>query len=112
MEKQQGIPWRRHALGVISIGLMLSGIAFGLFTDSDQGTFAEGIFIKTGTTLFVWWLAYPQLQRLNWWVVLPTLGTITVMVFRPHLIFPAARLLVFLAPVLLLIWLFRKPRHN
>jgi sugar phosphate permease len=104
--------WRRHLLGVISIALMVAGVACGLFSETDRGIFAEGVFIKTGTTLLVCWLAYPQLERLNWWVVLPTMGAIGAVVFRPQLIFPLARLLIILAPVLFLLWLLRKTRRS
>lgn len=92
--------------------MMLAGVLFGFFSETDRGAFAEGILIKVGTTLFVAWLAYPQLEKLNWWVVVATMLTVAVLVFRPQLAIPAARIAIALAPILFLMWLFKPTRKQ
>ena len=60
------IPWRRHAVGAISLALVVAGIVIWYIPGaSTNWAFAQGVFIKTGTTLLILWLAYPQLERLR-----------------------------------------------
>lgn len=103
--------WRRHALFGISIAFLASGL-FLASTSSAETEFLRGLCLKVGIVLFMLWLALPQLQKLNWWAVLPVLVVAAIAVIRPQMVLVLARIIVPLAPVLFLIWLFWTPKKN
>lgn len=101
--------WRRHAL----LGISVVMLAIGLFLSSydSAGTeFTRGLSLKTGLVLFMLWLALPQLEKLNWYAIVPIVFLSVVAIARPQLILVLARVIVPLTPVLFLIWLFWKPK--
>ena len=103
-----GTPWRRHALGAISLALIAVGVAIWLLPGASKDwALAQGVSIKTGTTLLMCWLAYPQLARLSPWKVIVVVLVGATLVFRPQLIRAALPVLIYLAPVLLVVWLIR-----
>lgn len=103
--------WRRHALFAISIAMLAGGLLLGQYDSASQSEFLRAILLKVGIVLFMLWLALPQLQKLNWFAIIPV-GCIAVLaVVRPQLIVIIARVVVPLAPVLFLIWLFWKPKQ-
>ena len=109
-KKQKIEAWRRHTLCAISIALLGAGLALSSFSTAGETEFLRGVFLKSGIVLFMLWLALPQLERLNWWALLPVVLTGFVAVVRPQLILVAARIVVPLAPILFLIWMIRKPK--
>ena len=99
------IPWQRHALLTFSIGLTSLGFIVGLQGDSSNLQFIQGVCLKTGIVIFMWWLALPQLQRLNPWAVGTAGGLAVIAVVRPSLLLVIGKVALALAPILFLIWL-------
>ena len=62
--------WRRHAMGLCALILLLIGIAFYVWPvgNSSSVQLAQGSFIKSGLVLAAAWLAYPHLNRLPGWL--------------------------------------------
>lgn len=102
--------WRRHTLGAISLTLIAIGAAIWFLPDlSDDWVFVQGICVKVGTVLLMAWVAYPQLERLSPGKMATVLILGAAIVFRPQLIPSLARILILLAPLLVIIWLLRIP---
>lgn len=101
--------WRRHALLGISVVMLAIGLLLSSY-DSAETEFTRGLTLKTGLVLFMLWLALPQLEKLNWYAIVPIALLSIVAISRPQLILVVARVLVPLSPVLFLIWLFWKPK--
>ena len=98
--------WQRHALLAISIGLTAGGLILGFSTESASHEFAQGVLLKTGIVTFMWWLALPQLRKLNPIVVGITAVLALVAIVRPQLLLLMAKVALPLAPILFLLWLF------
>ena len=107
----QSEAWRRHALFAISLVMMGIGV-FSSAGGKLEAGFYGAVCLKVGLVLFMLWLALPQLEKLNYWAVIPVLVAAVVAVVRPQLILVAARVLVPLAPVLFMIWLFWIPKKS
>lgn len=101
--------WRRHALLGISVVMLAAGLFLSSY-GSAEAEFTRGLTLKAGLVLFMLWLALPQLEKLNWYAILPIVLLSGVGIMRPQLILVLARVIVPLAPVLFLIWLFWKPK--
>ena len=104
--------WRRHALLVISIIMLAAGLVLSATSASSEMEFARAILLKVGIVLFMIWLAMPQLQRLNPWVVVPVGILALTAIVRPQLLLLLPKIMIPLAPVLLLIWLFCSPKKK
>lgn len=104
--------WRRHTLFVVSLLLMAAGLLLGFRSDSATTEFAQGVCLKVGIVLFVLWLALPQLEKLNFWSVVPVVAVTVLVILRPQLLRVAAQVIVPMAPVLFLLWLFWNPKKQ
>ena len=107
---QRSTDWRRHALLAIAIVLMVAGAVVGLTPANSSRAFAQGVFLKTGMVTFMWWLALPQLQKLNPWATGAVLTCGLIAIVRPQLFLVAARVAIPLLPLLCVIWLLRRPK--
>ena len=104
------ISWRRHAVGAISLALVVAAIVIWFIPGaSTNWAFAQGVFMKSGTTLLILWLAYPQLERLQWWKVISVLAVATVFVFFPQSRLAIFRVVIFAVPIFFVIQLLRMP---
>ena len=101
---------QRNALFAISLVLMAIGLFFNTGTQANE--FFRAICLKTGIVLFMLWLALPQLKKLNYWAIVPTIVVAVLAIVRPQLIVIAARAALFLSPVLFLIWMMRSPSKS
>ncbi len=105
--------WRRHILGMIAVALLAAGILLWIWPPaSSELMFLHGVLVKSGTTLLMLWLALPQLEKMPVWLIVP-IGLVAVLVIaypqvRPLLV----RGLVFLAPLLFVLWLLRPPKNR
>jgi len=54
----------------------------------------------------MWWLALPQLQKLNPWALGTAGGLAVIAIVRPQLLLVIGKVAFALAPILFLIWLF------
>ena len=102
---------RRHALFGISIALTGIGV-FSSFGGAGEANFVGAVCLKAGVVLFMLWLALPQLEKLNYWAILPIIGVGLVAVFRPQLIMIAGKLILPLSPFLFVLWLLWVPKKN
>lgn len=93
---------RRNALFVISLLLVAVGVFFNTGTQANE--FLRAICLKVGIVLFMLWLALPQLKKLNYWAIIPTLIIAVLAVVRPQLLQIIARGVLFVSPLLVLIW--------
>lgn len=101
-------PWRRHALLGFAVGLTGLGVLLGMSADTASETLFQGVCLKTGIVTFMWWLALPQLQKLNPFAV-GAFGVLAVLaIVRPQLLLLLPKAAIALAPVLCLLWLFLK----
>ena len=91
--------------------MLAVGLLLGQYDSASQSEFLRAILLKVGIVLFMLWLALPQLQKLNWFAIIPVGCVAVFAVVRPQLIVIIARVVVPLAPVLFLIWLFWKPKQ-
>jgi hypothetical protein len=82
---------KRHLLGIIALGLILSGIV-GLywgFSANSQSAMAAGVGLRAGLVLGALWIAFPQLMQLaralpSWLLGLLAAGLLIV-VIRPQM---------------------------
>lgn len=96
--------WRRHALLAIAIILIVAGVLLGWLGAKGGGQLAEGVCLKTGMVTLMWWLALPQLRKLNPYAM-GTVGVVAIVaIVRPQVLVVVARLMIPLAPVLFLLW--------
>lgn len=59
--------WRRHAIGVFGVLLLVAFLAIGLTassSDSNAFVYGKGVAFKAGLLLVVLWLALPSVERL------------------------------------------------
>lgn len=101
-------PWRRHALGVITVLLLVGGVCFSIWEPTGgQGLELQSACWRIGSLCGVFWLAYEQLQRIPIWVwpMLPVL--LLIVARRPQW-------LLFLIPLLVLVGFLRprKPKRG
>lgn len=78
---------------------------------SASDEFVPGVLLKVGIVLFMGWLALPQLQKLNPWLLAPvaTLGLLAIV--QPRTLPVIARAAIPLLPIAFLIWLFWAPKR-
>ena len=108
----RGAEWRQQALLIIAIGLLGVGLALGFLTQAATYAFAQGVLLKTGIVVFMWWLALPQLRKLNPLLV-GAVGVLAIVaIVRPQVILLLGRLAIPLTPVLFLLWLFWKLKRR
>ena len=89
---------RRHAIGMISITLLLGAVWFLIWPpDGAAAQQLETACRRVGLLMGALWLAYPQLYRLpNWlWTALPVL--VVILAFRPRWLLLAVPLIIVLA---------------
>jgi hypothetical protein len=104
---------RRHALGIISILMLVAG-GFALFyfgVDDSQSSMAASICLRAGLVLGAIWLAFPQilqvLARVPPWLVACILLSVMAVIARPKTIILVAPLLAALAVMQFVTWLFK-----
>ena len=106
--RELSAPWRRYALLVFAISLTGVGIALGFAEESSDTLMAQGVCLKTGIVTFMWWLALPQLQKLNPFAV-GAVGVLAIVaIVRPQVLLVLPKVAIALGPVLVLLWLFWK----
>jgi hypothetical protein len=81
-----GPAWRRHAIGVIAVVLLVTGGVLYCTTDGTSNAIndLEATCLRIGPLLAVIWLAYDQLKRVPvWlWCTLPVI--LVVLATRPR----------------------------
>ena len=88
---------RRHAVGVLALALLVTAAV--LWMGGTQEGFSYQIevnFIRVGSLLAVFWLAYSDLTRIPPWLWAALLPVLVIVVIRP-------RWLVFVLPLLFLL---------
>ncbi len=102
---------RRHSLGVAGILCLGIGIYFTISPPANASVeFLQGSCIKSGLVLLATWLAFDQLDRLPTWLFVTSVGTFLAIAVRPRIVLAMLRSLMFLAPILFLIWALRPRR--
>jgi hypothetical protein len=100
--------WIRHVLGIAGIAcLVVAGYLFLHPPETGSSAFLQGSCIKSGLVLLATWLAYPQLDRLPSWLLMPLLGIILALTVRPRVTVILLRFGVILLPIFIAIWLLR-----
>jgi hypothetical protein len=85
----------RATIGIIALVLL----AVGLFTRNtvdDQLLAAGGASLRVGVVMAIWWLAYPQAQKLPIWLVVACIVTLLLVMRWPKLLLVAIPLLAVL----------------
>jgi hypothetical protein len=88
---------RRHTLGIIAAVLLLTAAALWLFAVGGQYEQLQGIAWRLGAFLAVWWLAYPDVDRLPGWLLVVLPATALIIAVRPKLLLWAIPILIVLA---------------
>ena len=96
----------------IAIVMIATGLLLSFSATSSELEFTRGILLKVGIVLFMMWLAMPQLERMNLWIVASVGMLALVSIVRPQVLLVLPRIIVPLAPVLFLIWLFWMPKKK
>ena len=92
---------RRHALGIISVVLLILGVYFFVWPPSAAAQqWLHGSCIRIGLVMLAVWLAYPHLVRIPKWMVGGLLVGMAVVAVRPKLV-------VLVIPLLVAFWLLR-----
>jgi hypothetical protein len=91
----------RAAIGVFAILLLAFGI-FGHNLSDEALVGAAGACLRVGIVMAIWWLAYPQAQRLPLWLVVTSAIALFVVLRWP-------KLLLVVIPLLAILW-FLGPR--
>lgn len=89
---------RRHAIGIISIVLLLGAVWFLIWPASSAATLQlETACRRVGVLMAVLWLAYPQVHRMpSWlWTTVPVL--VLILAIRPRWLLLAVPLIIVLA---------------
>lgn len=96
---------RRHIIGIFAL-LLLIGSGIFLFNPEagEKLTPLMAACFRLTPVLILLWLAYPELERMPWWIWLVVPGTLLVLAWRPKLI-PIA------LPILIIIGILR-PRKK
>ena len=101
---------------VMSVGCGLAALGLSWGSPAPNTELLRGVLLKVGIIVFMWWLALPQLRRLNWWLLAPAAVVSLVGVVRPQFVLLVARSALPLAPVLvpiiIVLYLLRKPRNT
>ncbi|MBN1590125.1 MAG: hypothetical protein JW888_11465 [Pirellulales bacterium] len=84
---------RRHAIGIIAVGLLAGAAGLWLWLPGDDHTVLEAAFWRVGAVMAVFWLAYPDVRRLPAWALALAPLALVVVAIRP-------RRFVYLLPVL------------
>ena len=62
---------RRHILGIIAMAFLLGAAALWLWSPGEKYcAAAKAMACRVGVFLAVWWLAYPDVDRLPGWLLL------------------------------------------
>lgn len=104
--------WQRHGLLACALTLTGVGVLMGVMEQTSSSKFTQGVLLKTGIVTFMWWLALPQLRKLNPWMVGGFLALAIVAVVRPVLLIVMLKAAIPLAPILGLAWLFWKLKRK
>jgi len=92
---------RRHIIGILAILMMIgSGLYLFLPGAGDESTPMMAACYRMAIVLSLMWLAYPELERMPWWIWVIVPGVLVVLAWRPRLI-PIA------VPILILIGILR-----
>lgn len=98
-------------MGVSAVLLLVAGVAFWIWPPGDaSATFLQGSMIKSGLVLGATWLAFPQLDRLPGWLFTTFIGVLLVAAVRPRIFLAMSQYLVFLVPLLVVLWLLRRAK--
>ncbi|MBN2021430.1 MAG: hypothetical protein JW809_01430 [Pirellulales bacterium] len=92
---------RRHAIGIIAIGLLAAALGFWA-TGTHQAV--EFAFLRVGAVLAVLWVAYPDLRRLPAWMLVAAPVVLTLVALRP-------RRFLILLPILIAVAVLRPRRR-
>ncbi len=90
---------RRHILGIIAMAFLLGAAALWLWSPGEKFALLQGAAWRVGIFLAVWWLAYPDVDRLPGWLLLALPPLLAVIVFRPKLMLLVIPALIVLAVV-------------
>ncbi len=78
---------QRTILGIITAGLLVTGIALMLWPGvSDQTAQTGGVLVRAGTILAAVWFALPSVRRLPRWIIILLLSAGLLVILRPRLI--------------------------
>jgi hypothetical protein len=92
---------RRHILGILAMAFLLAAAALWFSAPGGQYPLLEGMAWRVGALLAVWWLAYPDLDRLPGWLLLALPAMVLLVLYRPKvilLLIPALIVLALLRP--------------
>ena len=102
---------RRTILGILAIVFLVLGTGLYFLNpsqDAAQAFAAAGI--RVGMVLGAFWLAYPQLMRIPWWLVQISLVLLLIIAALPRPVIARA-VLAFAIPLLIALWIVR-PRKK
>jgi hypothetical protein len=66
----------RPTIGVVAVLLLAAGIALALWSSSSDAQLWTSAFLRIGTIMGLLWLAWPQIGRIPWWIMLVGLGVL------------------------------------
>jgi hypothetical protein len=103
---------RRHLLGISGLVLMIVGAAGWVMEPTGAAAaFGQGVLLKVGIVLGLFWLAYPQVVRFPRWLAGAIFMTGIALAVRPRAVAALARASLLLVPILPIVWLLRPRPH-
>jgi hypothetical protein len=90
----------RAAVGLFAVALLAFGI-LGRNLSDESLVAAAGASLRVGIVMAIWWLAYPQAQRLPLWLVVASAAGLFIVLRWPKallIIIPLLAILWFLGP--------------
>ncbi len=101
--------YRRQAIGVLSIGLIVSAMALYLGSaEVGESLGLSAALWRVGLLLGVLWYAYPSLVHFPGWILVPSILSLLLLTVRPRIF---VRFLPILIPLFILTYLLR-PRSQ
>jgi len=89
---------RRHAIGIIALGLLAAAAALAIWPHEWADNVALlGALVRVGVVMVVLWLAYPDLQRLPGWIPAVVVVLLVILAFRPRWFLIALPIVIALA---------------
>ena len=86
----------RAVIAIFAILLLAFGI-FGHNLSDESFAAAAGASLRVGIVMAIWWLAYPQAQRLPLWLVVASAATLFIVLRWP-------KALLIIIPLLAILW--------
>lgn len=86
---------RRHIIGFFAILLLIGSGLYLIYPEYGETTpLLKAACFRMAPVLILLWLAYPELERMPWWIWIIVPGTLVVLAWRPRLIPIALPLLI------------------